>query len=107
MKLTCEQFVKLINNDIEFHKTIDSLEEVIGLSIYESTIHKYYWTTFETLLETFFNEDGLELIYWWLYEDVDKTIYDSNDKPITKLETPEDLYNYLTSTTTYTYLNVE
>jgi hypothetical protein len=57
-----------------------------------------------------FGEDGLDLISWWLYEDVDHKIYESDDnapewfwsdekidrKVIADLNNIDDLYDYLT-----------
>jgi hypothetical protein len=57
-----------------------------------------------------FGEEGLDLVYWWLYEDVDHKIYESTEdmkewyypgeeihgKVIADLNNIDDLYDYLT-----------
>ena len=43
-----------------------------------------------------FNENQLEYIQWWLYEDVEKKLYDSKTKKETHdLTTVNDLYKYI------------
>lgn len=100
-----EKFIKIIENDRVYHTIIDKIEKY-GISFYESEPHKCYYTLFDILLEQCFNEDGIELIYWWLYEDVDKVITNEDGSKI-KLNSAEDLYNYLVNTTEtkYVYLN--
>jgi hypothetical protein len=102
-----KEFVKIIENDRVYHTIIDKIEKY-GISFYESEPHKCYYTLLDILLGQFFNSDGMDLIYWWLYEDVDKVITNDDDSTI-ELNSAEDLYNYLVNTTEtkYVYLNVE
>lgn len=47
------------------------------------------------LLNTNFTASGVDLIEWWLYEDVEnKEIYEK-DGPTYTLNTAEELWNYL------------
>lgn len=102
-----KEFVKIIENDRVYHTIIDKIEKY-GISIYESEPHKCYSALLDILLEQFFNSEGIELIYWWLYEDVDKVITNDDDSTI-ELNSAEDLYDYLVNTTEtkYVYLNVK
>ena len=102
-----EKFTEIIENDVTYHTIIDKFEKY-GISFYESELHKCYYTLFDILLGESFNSDGIDLIYWWMYEDVDKVIT-SEDNSTIELNSAEDLYDYLVnaSETKYTYLNVE
>lgn len=99
-----KEFVKIIENDRTYHAIIDKIEKC-GILIYESEPHKCYYTLRDILLEQFFNSDGIDLIYWWLYEDVDKVI--TNNNSTIEINSAEDLYDYLVNTTEtkYVYLN--
>lgn len=103
-----EEFVKIIKNDKIYHTIIDKIEKY-GISFYESEPHKCYYNLFDFVLEQYFNEDGIDLIYWWLYEDVDKVITNEEDNSTIELNSAEDLYDYLVNTTEtkYIYLNAE
>lgn len=108
MELSCEKFVKLINDNIEFYKMVETVDDTLDISLYDTKIERCYYQTFDTIMKFFFNEAGIDLIYWWLLEDVEKIIYDStNEHVIARLDRPEDLYDYLMNdvTTTHTYLN--
>lgn len=52
---------------------------------------------FDELMKKEFGEDGLDLVTWWMYEDVDHVLYDSHDeaKVIANLNNIDDLYLYL------------
>lgn len=105
--ITKGEFVKIIENDRTYHDTIDKIEK-LGISFYESNLDNCYHNLFDFVLRKYFNEDGIDLIYWWLYEDVDKTII-SEDGSKTELNSARDLYDYLVNTTKekHAYLNVE
>lgn len=50
------------------------------------------------LEKAFFSDIELDYIYWYLYEDVEKKIYDNDTKSvIAELNTDEDLWDYLNS----------
>lgn len=105
--ITKEEFVKIIENDRTYHDIVNKIEEC-GISFYESDLDSCYNYLFDFVLQKYFNEDGIDLIYWWMYEDVDKVITNEDNSTI-ELNSIEDLYDYLvnTSETEYTYLNVE
>ncbi len=105
--ITKGEFVKIIENDRTYHDITDKIEK-FGISFYESDLDKCYYNLFNLVLEQYFNEDGIDLIYWWLYEDVDKTIISEDGSKI-ELNSARDLYDYLVNTTEekHVYLNVE
>ena len=44
-------------------------------------------------MQEVFDEHQLDIIQWWLFEDVEKKIYDNDE--IIYINTIEDLYKYL------------
>ena len=57
---------------------------------------------FDELMKKEFGEDGLDLITWWMYEEVDHKIYAANQEEemlygevIADLNNIDDLYDYL------------
>ena len=102
-----EKFTEIIENDRTYHDIIDRIEKY-GILFYESEPHKCYYNLFDFILEQYFNEDGIDLIYWWLYEDVDKIITSEDGSKI-ELNSARDLYDYLVNATEekHVYLNVE
>lgn len=84
-----------INTICKYQKLIeisDKLNE-LGINLYEGVITDSIDAIFDAWLAEFLNEEDIDIIYWWLFEDVDKIIYDE-DKEI-NVEKIEDLYNYL------------
>ena len=84
---------------IEYLKSYQSgttfLEEMddAGLDLYETPLTASSDTLFQAWLEQILNEEGQDLVYWWLFEDVDKIITD-NDNEI-NVEDIEDFTKYL------------
>ena len=91
-------FIKVIKAHQQQEAYIDAVQVIIDV---DSPIVEFGWTMFELLLESHFNEEDRDFIYWWLYERVNphtgevNEAYDAEGNPI-KLDTPEDLWNYLT-----------
>lgn len=88
-------FVTGLNTYIKGIKFLEDLDD-IGLDLYESPLSTSNDSLFDIWINTFVTEDGSDLIYWWLFEDVDKVIY-KDDKIIATLETVEDLFDYMLS----------
>lgn len=93
-----QTFIKIIKAHQQQDALISKAQVIIDI---DSPIIEFGWEMFQLLLESNFNEEDREFIYWWLYERVNsytgevRQAYDSNGNPI-KLDTPEDLWNYLT-----------
>jgi len=47
------------------------------------------------LIEECFGEEATDVLYWWLYEEVDKKIYNKDETVFRDLEKIEDLYEYI------------
>lgn len=88
-----EQALKLAQDqDKEVTKLYD-----LGYDLIESPLVEYADKLFDTLIESYFNEDGVELITWWLWEDVPKKIYIQvgTEESEIDVESIERLYNYI------------
>lgn len=95
--ITKQLFSSIINNIIEQdkinQKVADALELVCDSWILYGTKDKKERSLF-TLLETVMN-DTTELISWWIYEDVDKFVYEDDNKTYYDLTNVSALYDYL------------
>lgn len=88
-----EQALKLAQDqDKEVSKLYD-----LGYDFMEAPLVEYADKMFDTLIESYFNKDGVELITWWLWEDVPKKIYVQVGTENTEIdvESIEQLYNYI------------
>ena len=88
-----EDFTKGLKSYKNYVDHLDALEE-LGVDLCEGPISYAIDTIFDLWCDEFLNEEGVDLIYWWLFEDVTKEIY-KDDKVIATLDTVEDLYNYM------------
>lgn len=93
--ITKELFIEMISK-VKEQEEIDSsidkaLGKVCGSWVMYNTENKLYGA-FHKLLKTVMNDAG-DTISWWIYESVEKTIWDK-DKTW-HLDTVEDLYYYL------------
>jgi len=88
-----EDFIKGVSTykkGVEFLRQLDDF----GIDFYESSLNLSADTLFDMWLNQITGESGVDLVYWWLFEDVDKDIYE-DDKIIANLEDIEDLYTYM------------
>lgn len=88
-----ENFVKTV---LAYQSGLDWIENAnnIGIDLIETPIMNAVDTVFDSYLQGILNDDGIDLVYWWLFEDVDKIIY-KDEEIIAELHTVEDLYNYI------------
>lgn len=97
--LTLEVFKKAIEGYFNFSKAIDRISECIsgtqyGVNLIESDWFAAVCDILDAFLKANFNDNGVDLIYWWMFEDVDKVI--TIDKEISvDVTTIEDLWKYL------------
>lgn len=92
--ITKEEFINVIKaykSGIKFMEDADA----IGIDLYNSIICDSSDTVFGSWLTLITNDDGVDLIYWWIFEDVEKKIYDNDDEVIADLVDEETLYNYM------------
>ena len=106
--MTKEKFKDLMYKMQEINEFEDKLYDM-KIDIFDCKLVEYPAVFFDELMRSEFGEDGLDLISWWLYEDVDHKIYESDDnapewfwsdekidrKVIADLNNIDDLYDYL------------
>lgn len=91
--MTREQFKKYIRDIEEVDELSNKLSD-FGIETIECKELFRAEEIFFAWLEQDFGENGANLVSWWLYEDVDKIIYES-DGSETNLENIDDLFTYL------------
>jgi hypothetical protein len=90
--ITKEQFISFIDNFKKFNDEVDRWNS-FGIDLCELPITEYPWKAFDVCLESWFNDEGLDWIHWWLYEKgEDNSAYDEGGIKLAT-ETPEDLWN--------------
>ena len=86
-----EEFIKTINILTKIGDTITKLYD-IGVDIVSSPLYDYGIIA-DILWTYIYGEEGMDIINWWLYENVDKIItIDGENIDVTKVE---DLYDFL------------
>ena len=94
--MTKEQFIKRMSLIQNFHseqKTLSVLIKKITDGYPVVTIGDYIINELLDMIEEDLHIKDKDLLSWWLYEDVDKVIYD-NEKEIS-VRTLEELYDYI------------
>ena len=79
MIVTKEQFKEIINLHKTFNDELDKISETLFGNSYSSLIECKFAESanimFDKFIEILLTEEGEDLLYWWIYEDVDKIIY--------------------------------
>lgn len=88
-------FSKGIKQHQDFNTYLNKLKDS-GLDLFETDLIEKAYAIFDTWIESILNEEGQDLIYWWLFEDVDKIIYEDGKDDIS-VEKLEDLYTYMST----------
>ena len=83
------QFIALVKKEDNFINTLHNL----NIDIINCEIATDYYLVGNILLNTNFTASGVDLIEWWLYEDVEKEWI--IDGELVKVETPEQFYDAL------------
>ena len=85
-----EDLKRIINLQQEFVKEWDN-NPVLNI---ESRLYDIPLIMFDTCINSVLTETGADLLFWWLYENVDKIIYlkDGSEIDLTNLD---DLLDYL------------
>ena len=90
-----ERFCNSLRDILNYYKKLEELENVLNCVLRESPIGESTTCIITDLIRALANNDEntVEDIEWWLYEDVEKewTI----DGELVKVETPEQLYDAL------------
>lgn len=88
-----EKFVETLLKYQNFLDVSDRLMD-LGIDLAEGPITEAIDTLLDSWIDSITGEAGSDLIYWWLFEDVEKKIYE-DDKVVATLDTAENLYNYM------------
>lgn len=77
--ITKKEFINFIEEYQKFDKAVERLEEAIsgkkyGCNLFESDWFQAVGRMFDIFLESHFNEDGQDLINWFVFEDVNHII---------------------------------
>lgn len=94
--ITKEIFTNVITKHQIQSKKLDQLTE-LGFNIWDTQIIDFGWQIFDIFIETNFDEEGKDWIFWWLYER-NETIFDQAwDEYGNKIptETIDDLWNLI------------
>ena len=90
-----EEFIKGISTYKKGFEWMDKLADDFNIDLFESALSESADAIFDLWLGSILNNNGVEVVYWWIFEDVEKVIYGDNDEVIATLDTEEDLFNYL------------
>lgn len=96
--MTKEQFIKQIESMQEFNRVIDVLYDNLNIDLVESSLFSIPARMFDDFIEIVCTDEGSDLVFWWMYEDVDKALYetlkDESENKIS-LETIDELYDFM------------
>ena len=94
--ITKEKFIDLISKQQEWSNRVDEVSEVLNVpTLFESDWVEYASVLFDKTLALLFNENGIDDIYWWMYEKSENPelkMWDESGKEI-PTDTVEDLWN--------------
>lgn len=90
-----ERFCNSLRNILNYYKKLEELEDVLNCVLRESPIGESELFIITDLIKALANNDEntVEDIEWWLYEDVEKEWI--IDGELVKVETPEQFYDAL------------
>lgn len=115
-----EIFKKFITSYQKFYSGIERLETAITGNTYDIFLMETDWgiaagEMLDTFLESHFTDDGIDLVTWWMFEDVDKVIYEKpqqldffieedNKERTVPVETIDELWNYMVKNKEFYFL---
>ena len=90
-----ERFCNSLRDILNYYKKLEELENILNCVLRESPIGESITFIITDLIKALANNDEntVEDIEWWLYEDVEKEWIIDNET--VKVETPEQLYDAL------------
>lgn len=66
--ITKEAFCKFINTFIEYDTKLDKICKVLNVSLHDCELTEYPGILLDKFLQATFNQNGIDTIYWWLFE---------------------------------------
>lgn len=96
MITTKENFKKYVDLCKKHSKYIDDVYTTLGIDMIYAKSSEVI-NEFETLCEElFFTKNGADLVQWWLWEDVEKKLYDAeSEEELYDLTNFDDFWEYL------------
>ena len=102
-----EEFCNFINNYKTFNEGVERMGKAITGNEYSCNIFESDWCdAFENMailyMKKVFTKDGEDLIFWWMFEDVDKVIsynmadlFSSGTEIVFDVEDVDSLWDYI------------
>ena len=87
--------IKLVNILENIKKLDDKIHQLYELGLDLISFTEDYDKTINLLLDCILDEEGVELVYWWLYDSSDKIFYYKEDMYQRNVESSEDFAKYL------------
>ena len=88
------EFEKIITTYKKYCDRLEKLED-LGVDLYEGPIVAMSDLLFDTWVNKITTDEGGELVYWWIFDDVEKKFYDEEGNVTNVVEDIIDFYNYL------------
>lgn len=86
-------FIQLMNSTKEVNDKLDIIYDA-GFDMGDAFITNYAFMMFDEVIHAYFDDEGVETIYWWLYEKKNRPDYimkiDNKEVPT---ETLRDIWN--------------
>ncbi len=94
--ITKEIFIKQIELINKYNEFVDKLDD-LNINIINSDLYEITSSIFDNFIISYFNNDGQDLIFWWIYESVPKIIYESTifGEEEINVEDINDFWSYL------------
>ena len=82
---------------IAYKENCDRLEKLedLGVDLYDGPITSISDLLFDKWVNKITIDEAQELIYWWIFDDVEKKFYDAEGNVTDVVEDIRDFYNYL------------
>lgn len=94
-----KHFIDLIKSQLEFDKQVDKIDDALDCNFFESSVVEHASFLFNTCLNLIFTKEGIDDIYWWMYEKNSRQDYKMWDKEGNEIptETLDDLWEIVKS----------
>ena len=93
-KQILKECIQLLQQQDEITRQLDDALSNFNSSYTVLETDRYTRQAYSKLLSLHIDADGIDLIGWWMYEDVNKIIY-NHDKTETDLNNIDDLVQYI------------
>ena len=94
MIMNKDEFIKLVSEYQQWNSRIDEVGNVLNCELFEADWIEYAHSLFDFVLKKVFDSDGVDIVYWWLFEksyDNDLNMFDADHSEI-PTETIDDIW---------------